>query len=117
MDKMFRRFGRPHNGAGNGQAQSMLDNVPIVGLPLDVYHCTPVAVGRCRCRPENQPFTLAGIEQGRVCDHCGNVYVIGKVSFDRQAGQKTVSVSIALVGTKQQLEASKAQQPASPVKE
>lgn len=88
--------------------------VPIVGQTHEVFECVPVATARCRCRTDNKPFTIAGINTAQVCTHCGNVYAITRVLFER-GKMPGVLVTVTLVGNQaQQAEPQVAESAAAP---
>lgn len=71
---------------------------PIVGQPVKVFECVPMATVLCNCHPENVPFLIVGIEQAKICVRCRNVYAIGLVSFDRSKADAAVLGGVVCLG-------------------
>jgi hypothetical protein len=73
-------------------------------LPFAPSNGGASAVVTCLCLPKNLPILLRGVDQLLQCAHCGNVYYIVKVEFDRQVGDLEPRVTVAYF-TKDQAEA------------
>lgn len=94
VDKMFRPFGKPHNG--NGHVALANANVPLVGGAMRVFECVPTVIVQCKCDPSNEPFQIPGIHQAKVCNKCGNAYAITAVNYIREGG-KGVACSVSII--------------------
>lgn len=93
MDRNFKQFGTPGRV---GRVDVPMNGVPLVGLPFDVFECIPTAVMRCKCKEDNRPITIPGVDVFKKCEHCGKIYGITAVHFDRKINN-TVTVTVSLV--------------------
>ena len=56
--------------------------------PAEAFETVVNVSFRCKCRVANKPVILRGVECLYGCPHCGTVYVILGMSFDRRKGQR-----------------------------
>jgi hypothetical protein len=71
--------------------------VPLVGAEMEAFECVVLVSLRCKCRAENRPMLLKGHEQGVACAHCGRVFAIAGVRFDRRTGRPP-EATVACIG-------------------
>lgn len=77
-------------------------NIPILGQTHKVYECVPVTTMQCNCRPDNPPFTIAGVDVAKICNVCKAIYGVIAVSFDRSKGDQSTTVTVGLIGRNQE---------------
>lgn len=73
-------------------------DVPIIGQQLEAHAGYVMATATCKCRPNNKPFLIQGVNSAEVCLHCRTAYAIVALQFDRTRGMTAPVVTIAPVG-------------------
>lgn len=76
-------------------------NIPMIGDPITVHEGTAsaqVAI-TCKCKPDNPPAVLRGVDVAVICQECGNVYQIVAVQYDIRRHQDGLPrIAVAKIG-------------------
>lgn len=76
------------------------NNVPIIGQPFKVFECVPLVTIQCNCQPTNNPIIINGIDVLKKCQHCGKIFGITAVQYDRRTNGP-VLFTVSLVNVSQ----------------